>query len=121
MKFPTRLEFGTGPKVTGGDDGFAVSLSAYATAEAGDGGVAYCSPRGDSIAGAQGLAIASHEGTVEAGEGGILAAVYADESNRLRLAVAYPGENGILPFTQYTVNRKGEFIAVRNREYMIIG
>jgi len=46
------------------------------------------------------------------GDGSVLSIQYIDSSNRRRMAVAYVGENGIVPDTWYGVDRNGEFVEV---------
>jgi hypothetical protein len=52
-------------------------------------------------------------GRVRGGEKATLVLEYYDENNRFRVAVAYPGENGIKPDTWYELNEKNEFVEVK--------
>jgi hypothetical protein len=52
-------------------------------------------------------------GKSKAGLGGAIVLSFWDEvQDRIRIAVAYPGENGIKPDTWYSVDRTGLFFEV---------
>jgi hypothetical protein len=67
---------------------------------------AHSSTKGeDSVA-----ACLGYNGRVKSGHGPLIAAYW--DGNRRRIAVAYPGENGIEPDAWYSVNERGEFTKV---------
>lgn len=104
---------------TSGERGIAIACSEFQTATVGDDGLAIASfdfSQGTAIAGKQGIALTrcntedeQPQAHVQAGEGGILAMLWHD-GQRLRLAVAYVGESGILPDTPYTLTNEGRFV-----------
>jgi hypothetical protein len=103
-------EFG---RATAGRKGIAIVENG--TAMVGEEGLAISEgSQGISVAGDAGIAMISEDylgnfGCAMAGDGGILAARVAD-GERIRLLVAYVGENGIKPNTYYTVNELGQFV-----------
>ncbi|MFT4177013.1 MAG: hypothetical protein QM627_10195, partial [Luteolibacter sp.] len=48
--------------------------------------------------------------------GGPLICSYYDADDKIRVAVAYPGENGIKPDVWYVVDNKGNFVEVEDEE-----
>lgn len=60
-----------------------------------------------------GTALAGDGGTARAGDGGILFIRWWEEKNkRYRIAIAYVGENGILPNTKYRLDESHNFVVV---------
>jgi hypothetical protein len=86
---------------TAGDWGTATAGN-WGTATAGDGGTA--------TAGDWGTATAGNYGKATAGEGGMLQIYYYDRNGRQRLAVAYVGENNILPNVKYRLDGNAKFV-----------
>lgn len=88
----------------------------HGTATVGDGGkamagyhgTALAGDHGAAIVGDHGTAIAGHRGTAMAGRGGTLIIFYYD--SRLRVAVGYIGEDGLLPNVAYCLNDNHEFV-----------
>jgi hypothetical protein len=104
-------EFGTATAGPGG-----TALCEGGTAAVGDSGLAVASGSGRAVAGAGGVAVAwggRWPGVVQAGEGGVLVARWHD-GERLRLAVAHVGEDGIRPDTPYALDEQGRFVAVES-------
>jgi hypothetical protein len=95
---------------TAGSYGTATAGS-YGTATAGDGGTATAGDGGTATAGDYGTATAGYRGTATAGNGGMLQIYYCDrKNNRRRLAVAYVGEEGILPTVKYCLDDSAKFV-----------
>ncbi len=85
----------------------------YGTATAGYRGTASAGYRGTATAGYRGTASAGDKGTASAGDKGTICIQYYDaQSERHRIAVAYVGENGIMPNRKYTLNDSHEFVEV---------
>ena len=106
---------------TAGDEGTATA-GVSGTATAGTCGTATAGHYGTATAGAYGTATAGHGGTATAGyhgtatagdEGTICIQYYDAQSERYRIAVAYVGENGILPHRKYKLNDSHEFVEVK--------
>ena len=121
----TAGDYGT---ATAGRGGTAMA-GYYGTATAGDYGTATAGYRGTASAGYRGTASAGDKGTATAGHGGTASAgyygtasagdkgticiqYYDAQSERHRIAVAYVGENGIMPNRKYTLNDSHEFVEV---------
>ena len=101
---------------TAGDGGSAIagnhgsaSAGEYGTATAGYNGSATAGEHGTAIAGKHGSATAGRYGSASAGEYGVLMIKYWD-SCRDRYAVAYVGENGILPNVKYKLDDNHNFV-----------
>ncbi len=98
---------------TTGDSGTATAGHG-GTATAGDYGTATAGDYGTATAGDYGTATAGRGGTATAGHGGTICIQYYDmQNNRYRLAVAYVGENGIMPNRKYALNDSHEFVEVK--------
>lgn len=111
-------------KATAGDFGRAI-VGDYGQATAGEGGQATAGnygqatagDLGQAIAGDYGRATADNGGKATAGIGGIIAIQWWDmTAQRNRLAVGYPGENGIKPNTPYKLDHTGRFVEVEANE-----
>src|SRR3990167_834559 len=88
-----------GASVTSGDHG---------TSASGHHGISTSGDHGTSASGYKGTSASGDGGTSTSGEGGILQIEYHDRAaGRYRRAVAYVGENGILPNTPYQLD--GEY------------
>lgn len=65
-------------------------------------------------AGDDGTAMAGDDGIATAGDKGTICLQYYDaKSDRYRMAVAYVGEDGILPNRKYKLNGSHEFVEVK--------
>ena len=83
----------------------------YGTATAGYDGTATAGNDGTATAGDWGTATAGDYGTATAGDSGMLQIYYYDQkNNRRRLAVAYVGEDGILPTVKYCLDDNAKFV-----------
>ncbi len=103
---------GNSGTATAGNSGIATAGN-LGTATAGHCGTATVGYRGDATAGHYGTATAGQGGTATAGVKGTICIQYYDaQSDRYRLAVAYVGENGILPNRKYKLNDSHEFVEV---------
>ena len=111
-------------QATAGDFGRAI-VGDYGQATAGEGGQATAGnygqatagDLGQAIAGDYGRATADNGGKATAGIGGIIAIQWWDmTAQRNRLAVGYPGENGIKPNTPYKLDHTGRFVEVEANE-----
>jgi hypothetical protein len=91
---------GTRGTATAGDSG---------TATAGYAGTATAGDSGTATAGDSGTATAGDSGTATAGEFGALDIIWYDGA-RYRRALAYVGENGILPNKPYRLDERGSFV-----------
>ncbi len=101
---------GHGGTATAGYRGTATAGD-YGTATAGDYGTATAGHRGTATAGNGGTATAGYCGIVTAGDVGMICLTYYDaKSDRCRMAVAYVGEDGILPNRKYKLNDSHEFV-----------
>jgi hypothetical protein len=90
-----------GATASAGDGGTA-SVGARGTASAGFYGTASAGFYGTASVGARGTASAGVGGTASAGDRGTIILRYYDpQSDRYRIHVAYPGENGIEPHALY--------------------
>jgi hypothetical protein len=98
---------GEGGTATAGEGGTATA-GYNGTATAGNRGTATAGYNGTATAGYNGTATAGDGGTATAGEGGMLLISWWQE--RQRLAVAYVGEDGILPGVPYRLNSSGAFV-----------
>jgi hypothetical protein len=106
----TAGDYGT---ATAGDYGTATA-GCRGTATAGPGGTATAGYRGTATAGNSGIATAGDGGIATAGDGGTICLQYYDaQSERYRIAVAYVGEDGILPNRKYKLNDSHEFVEVK--------
>ena len=111
---------GDSATATAGDCGTATAghhgtaMAGYCgTATAGQGGIATAGVCGTATAGDYGTATAGDDGTAMAGRKGTICIQYYDaQSERYRIAVAYVGENGIMPNRKYTLNDSHEFVEV---------
>ena len=81
----------------------------YGTASAGNRGTASAGEYGSATAGEDGTATAGEYGSASAGDYGVLMIKYWD-SCRDRYAVAYVGENGILPNVKYKLDDNHNFV-----------
>jgi hypothetical protein len=106
---------------TAGSSGTATAGSS-GTATAGYCGIAATGHGGTAMAGYCGIVTAGPGGTAIAGQGGIATAgdkgticlqYYDAKSDRYRMAVAYVGEDGILPNRKYKLNGSHEFVEVK--------
>ena len=80
---------------------------------AGHGGIARAGYRGAATVGGGGIAIVGQGGSATAGDKGTICIQYYDaQYDRYRIAVAYVGENGIMPNRKYTLYDSHEFVAV---------
>ena len=101
-----------GGTVTAGDYGTATA-GYCGTATAGDYGAAKAGNYGTAKSGDYGTATVGNCGSATAGHGGTICIQYYDaQKDRYRIAVAYVGENGIIPNRKYTLNDSHEFVAV---------
>ncbi len=109
-----------GGTATAGDSGTATaghSGTATAgdsgTATAGYSGTATAGHSGTATAGHSGTATAGHRGTATAGDSGIVTVRwYCGKTDRYRLAIGYPGENGIKANTAYRADAVGNLVEV---------
>ena len=86
----------------------------YGTATAGNDGTATAGNRGTATVGYGGTATAGDYGTATAGDRGMIRIKYYDAQNdRYRIAVAYVGEDGIMPNRKYKLNGSHEFVEVK--------
>lgn len=112
----SKVKFPRGKVVHTGD---RLSATSFLLANGGDGksvvgAIVQAGNGGTATAGYKGTAMAGLGGIVMAGHRGILSLRWFDaKSNRYRLAIAYVGENGILPDTPYRLNDKHKFTEVK--------
>ena len=100
-----KVKFSRGVVVYAGDRLTATAIVAERhLASAVSGAVRVAGDYGTATAGDYGTATAGYRGTATAGDGGAIAIRYADAPNRLRLAVACVGEDGIKPNVAYRLN-----------------
>ena len=93
------------------ENGRVAVVGDYGTATAGERGTATAGERGTATAGNGGTATAGYRGTATAGNSGMLQIYYYDQkNNRQRLAVAYIGEDGILPTVKYRLDDYAKFV-----------
>jgi hypothetical protein len=103
-------------QATAGDCGQATAGD-YGQATAGYSGQATAGYNGRATAGDHGQATAGDNGQATAAKMGIIAIRWWDsQAGRFRLAVGYPGENGIKPYTAYRLNLEGKFMEVGNAD-----
>jgi hypothetical protein len=95
---------GDGATATAGYKGTATA-GHYGTATAGDGATATAGDYGTATAGDYGTATAGYKGT-------ICIKYYDVQKDRYRIAIAYVGENGIMPNRKYKLNDSHEFVEV---------
>lgn len=105
---------------TGGQCSMAVA-EYRGSATAGDRGTAISGDHGSATAGNCGAAVVGLEGVVSAGRDGVLICFWRDPyaADRLRVAVAYVGEDGIEPDTPYrldTSTNPPRFVRVEDGE-----
>jgi hypothetical protein len=105
---------GNGGVATAGANGRATA-GYGGRATAGAGGTATAGDDGTATAGEGGLATAGIGGTARAGDGGTLAVRWWD-GQRLRLAVGYVGEDGLVPDVRYRVDAAGQFVRAEAEE-----
>jgi hypothetical protein len=95
---------------TAGDYGTATA-GYKGTVTAGHYGTATAGHYGTATAGHYGTATAGHGGTAMAGYKGTICIKYYDvQKDRYRIAIAYVGENGIMPNKKYKLNDSHEFV-----------
>jgi len=90
----------------------AVTAGFYGQASAGYKGQASAGSYGQASAGYKGQASAGYKGQASAGDGGVIVITWYDSNDRRRVAVGYPGEDGILPNTHYTVDENGKLVVI---------
>jgi hypothetical protein len=93
-----------------GDDGEATAGD-YGTAITGEFGKATAGFDGSAIAGYAGIAIAGYCGVVRAGENGTIQINWIRDGRSLPV-LAYVGENGIKPDTDYSLDENGNYFEV---------
>jgi len=86
----------------------AAVIGAHVTVE--DRRVAVVGDRGTATAGDYGAATAGNRGVAAAGDNGMLQVYYRDDRDRLRLAIAYVGEEGVLPNVKYRLDGNAKFV-----------
>jgi hypothetical protein len=105
---------GHGGTATAGHYGTAIAVGYCGTATAGRYGAAKAGNYGTAKAGDYGTATAGDCGTAMAGHGGTICIKYYDvQKDRYRIAIAYVGENGIMPNRKYALNDSHEFVEVK--------